>query len=133
MDIRDNLTCLLKTRKQSQLDTGKGQKSVRDYFAPRDNENKPKKFVCKTTQVNLDGCMSVGDLSGDVSTENYWKVVAEKRRIALDEALTENEQLWKLHSTLTEENTQNRKLLEEANSFIEVIKELTQDTETQGE
>ncbi|KAL0851961.1 hypothetical protein ABMA28_000239 [Loxostege sticticalis] len=107
---------------------GKSKKSLKDYFPSRENDSVKKKTCSKTTQVNIEAWVSDGDLSSDVPTESYWKVLAEKRRIALEDALKENERLWIMHETLTKENAHNRHLLDEANSFIEVFKEVVKDT-----
>ncbi|XP_073954827.1 uncharacterized protein [Choristoneura fumiferana] len=102
---------------------GKTKKNLLDYFPPC--ENKSNKMVSKATQVNSTW-ITEEDISSDVPSENFWQTVAEKRRAALAEALDENERLHKLHDSLTEENNKYQALLDEANSFVDVFKELVQ-------
>ncbi|XP_063373020.1 geminin-like [Cydia amplana] len=104
--------------------SGKTKNNLLDYFHPRDSEHRKK--VSKSTQVNSTW-ITEEDISSDVPSEHFWENVAEKRRVALEEALGENERLCKLYESLSIENDQYKTLLEEANSFVEVFKELVQD------
>ncbi|XP_028032187.1 geminin-like [Bombyx mandarina] len=119
-------TTILKSVDKDLL-AGRKKGSIKEYFSPRNIVTK-KKNSSKSIQVNLDKWISENDLCLEVPSETYWKVVAEKRRKALAEALNENEILHKSLSLLTEENLKYKKLLDEANSFIEVCKELMSDT-----
>ncbi|XP_060803155.1 geminin isoform X2 [Amyelois transitella] len=88
-----------------------------------DVEVKRKNLSTKETQANLDTNITVEDLTNPEASEKYWKILAEKRRVALQEALEENEKLHKLIAELKKENLQTKQMLEEANSFIEIVKE----------
>lgn len=57
-----------------------GKKKIFYLFLFRENDSVKKKTCSKTTQVNIEAWVSDGDLSSDVPTESYWKVLAEKRR-----------------------------------------------------
>uniref|UniRef100_A0A1E1WQR7 Geminin n=1 Tax=Pectinophora gossypiella TaxID=13191 RepID=A0A1E1WQR7_PECGO len=78
----------------------------------------------KETQADLHNKISVDDLTNpEGASDTYWKILADKRQVALQEALDENERLRKIIEDLKEENTQIKQMLDEANSFVEVIKE----------
>ncbi|KAL4707811.1 hypothetical protein ACJJTC_001757 [Scirpophaga incertulas] len=89
-----------------------------------DVEIKRKILSTKKTQATFDKKVTVEDLTNpEEASENYWKILAEKRQIALQEALDENEKLYKIIEDLKKENADYKQMLEEANSFIEVVKE----------
>ncbi|CAH0398441.1 unnamed protein product [Chilo suppressalis] len=92
--------------------------------SPIDVEIKRKNISTKETQANLDTKICVDDLTNpEGASEKYWKILAEKRQVALQEALDENQKLLKIIEDLKEENKLTKQMLEEANSFIEVVKE----------
>ncbi|KAG6457124.1 geminin [Manduca sexta] len=99
---------------------------LKDFRYSRDIEN-DKKTMSKSTQANLDRYIWDKELSNEAPSKNFWKVVAEKRRVALSKALSDNEELHKRIDALTEENAQFKDKLDEANSFIEVCKELLEE------
>ncbi|XP_045458681.1 geminin-like [Melitaea cinxia] len=72
--------------------------------------------------------MSDDELCTDLPSEKYWNLVAEKKRIELKDALDENERLHKLKESLLEKNLLYKQMLEEANSFVDVFKEVVSDT-----
>ncbi|CAB3236739.1 unnamed protein product [Arctia plantaginis] len=87
-------------------------------------EVKRKNSSTKETQANLDSKITVDDLiNPEGPSEKYWEILAEKRQVALQEALDENEKLRKIIEDLKEENAMFKQMLDEANSFVEVIKE----------
>lgn len=70
----------------------------------------------------------------DLTTENepsdgYWKALAEKRRIALDISLKENEELHEKVNSLEEELTISRNMLEESKNLVELLTEIIQEKE----
>lgn len=60
-------------------------------------------------------------------SEGYWKVLAEKRRVALDLSLKENEELHDKVVSLEEELTIARAMLDESKNLVEVLTEMIQD------
>ncbi|CAH0716056.1 unnamed protein product, partial [Brenthis ino] len=106
---------------------GNRKKYLTDYFSTRNNEPE-KVVVSKSVQVSLGVCMSDENFCSDLPSEKYWNLVAEKKRIELQDALDENERLHKLKESLVKQNTHYKQMLEEANSFIDVFKEVVQDT-----
>lgn len=121
----------LKTLQHTATDTenlvGRPSKSLKHHIA-QDNvinvEIKKKNVSTKETQVNLENKISAEDLTNpDGASERYWHILAEKRQVALQEALDENEKLRKVIEDLKQENVQYKQMLDEANSFVEVIKE----------
>ncbi|XP_077509336.1 geminin DNA replication inhibitor [Amblyomma americanum] len=59
----------------------------------------------------------------------YWRQLAEQRRIALEKALEENEQLQDQVDLLTAENKHLQTLADQALPLAELLKELTGGTE----
>ncbi|XP_023934776.1 geminin [Bicyclus anynana] len=78
----------------------------------------------KETQVNLENKITADDLTNpDGPSTRYWQILAEKRQVALQEMYEENEKLRKMCEDLKQDLVRNQQLLDEANSFVEVIKE----------
>lgn len=62
-------------------------------------------------------------------SEGYWKTLAEKRRIALDVSLKENEELHEKVASLEEELEISRAMVEESKNLVEVLTEMIQETD----
>lgn len=60
-------------------------------------------------------------------SEGYWKQLAEKRRIALDISLKENEELHEKVTSLEEELMISREMLEESKNLVELLTEIIQE------
>lgn len=60
------------------------------------------------------------DLAGP--SENYWQILAERRRIALKDALEENKILSKRVEKLEEENRIQKEMLNETRALVEVLR-----------
>lgn len=54
-------------------------------------------------------------------SENYWEVLAERRRIALEDALEDNRELVERVETLEEENRIYKEMLDESRALVEVL------------
>ncbi|XP_018317904.1 geminin [Mycetomoellerius zeteki] len=65
------------------------------------------------------------DIAGP--SENYWQVLAERRRLALKDTLEENKELTKRNEKLEEENRIYKLMLDEARTLIEVLQEMMGD------
>ncbi|XP_023230276.1 geminin-like [Centruroides sculpturatus] len=61
----------------------------------------------------------------EISAE-YWKILAEERRVALEAALKENEDLRDQIEVLETENSQLREICEEAKRMAEIINDLNE-------
>ncbi|KAF9797383.1 hypothetical protein SFRURICE_005859 [Spodoptera frugiperda] len=124
---RKSLKTLQHTAADRENLVGRPSKSLKHQLSqesPVDVEVKRKNLSTKETQANLDTTITVDDLTNpEGPSEKYWQLLAEKRQVALQEALDENEKLRKIIEDLKEENTLFKQMLEEANSFVEVIKE----------
>ncbi|KDR18404.1 geminin [Zootermopsis nevadensis] len=70
-------------------------------------------------QINSADLMSDGPPS-----ENYWQLLAEKRRIALEESLQENKTLHQKLEILVEEKQLTEQMLEESRNLVDVLKEI---------
>lgn len=94
---------------------------------------KRKKISNKSIQAGSDNKIKAEDLvSEDGPSENYWEVVAERRRIALEETLEENRLLHERIEELEEENRISKQMLEETKSLVEVLTEMVGDQEDTG-
>ncbi|CAK1556401.1 unnamed protein product [Leptosia nina] len=121
----------LKTLQHTATDTenlvGRPSKSLKHQLTQEtlvDVEVKRKNIATKEVQVDIKEKVTADDLTNpEGASEKYWQILAEKRQQALQEALDENEKLRKIIDDLKEENVQYKQMLEEANSFVEVIKE----------
>lgn len=60
-------------------------------------------------------------------SDGYWKALAEKRRIALDISLKENEELHEKVISLEEELVISREMLEESKNLVELLTEIIQE------
>ncbi|KAJ0176749.1 hypothetical protein K1T71_007928 [Dendrolimus kikuchii] len=126
---RKSLKTLQRTATGSENLVGRPTKSLKHQLTqdtPVDVEAKRKilSTQSKETQVDLDSKITEKDLTDpEGASENYWQILADKRQVALQDALDENEKLRKIIDDLKEENAVFKQMLEEANSFIEVIKE----------
>ncbi|EZA56945.1 hypothetical protein X777_02796, partial [Ooceraea biroi] len=66
--------------------------------------------------------IEVNDLiSTDNPSENYWQVLAERRRIALENTLTENKRLEQYVESLEEKLHVYKEMLEETKVVVEVL------------
>lgn len=94
------------------------------------NSDVSKKTITDPTSVEVTVCPSrsvsddtVAMITSDNPSENYWKLLAEERRQALEKALYENEQLWDQLQVLEVENSQLKSCLEEAEKMAEVVRQ----------
>ena len=60
--------------------------------------------------------------SAEPPSENYWQLLAEQRRIALEECLEENRTLHERLQLLEEEKEVAEQMLAESRSLVEVLK-----------
>ncbi|XP_026734792.1 geminin [Trichoplusia ni] len=124
---RKSLKTLQHTASDRENLVGRPSKSLKHQLSqesPIDIEVKRKNLSTKETQANLDGKVTVEDLTNpEGASEKYWEILAGKRQVALQDALEENEKLRKIIEDLKEENVLFKQMLDEANSFVEVIKE----------
>ncbi|XP_011873972.1 PREDICTED: geminin-like isoform X1 [Vollenhovia emeryi] len=71
--------------------------------------------------------IEVEDLTSDEPSENYWQIVAERRRMALVNAIEENEKLAQYIEKLEEENRVYKEMLDVTKTFVEVLQEQIED------
>lgn len=69
------------------------------------------------------------DLTSDEVGENYYEILAEKRRVALEESLTENQELYERIASLETELNDSKAMLEEARALVETLTEMLQEQE----
>lgn len=62
-------------------------------------------------------------------SDGYWKALAEKRRVALDISLKENEELHDKVASLEEELSISRTMLDESRNLVELLTEIIQEQE----
>ncbi|XP_054730644.1 geminin isoform X1 [Anastrepha obliqua] len=74
------------------------------------------------------------DLTSEESPgELYWEHLAEKRRVALDETLSENKRLHERIEGLEAELDTSRQMLSEARNLVEVLTEMLNENEAERE
>ncbi|XP_034182822.1 geminin DNA replication inhibitor isoform X1 [Osmia lignaria lignaria] len=96
---------------------------------PKTEPTKRKKvtFKDKAVQTPRGGKIKieVEDLTSEAGpSENYWEVLAERRRIALEDALEDNRELNDRVEKLQEENRVYKEMLDESRALIEVLQEM---------
>lgn len=108
---------------------------------PGEITEKKRKCMLSTTTTscqtdpdpNLLAQITEEDLTSiDEPREFYWKTLAERRRIALDISLKENEHLHERIIVLEEELTTSRTMLDETKNLVEVLTELLDDNNDSG-
>lgn len=96
---------------------------------PKNEPTKRKKitFKDKAVQTARGGKIKieVEDLTSEAGpSENYWEVLAERRRIALEDALEDNRVLTERVQTLEEEKRIYKEMLDESRALVEVLQEM---------
>lgn len=76
--------------------------------------------------------ITVEDLTTEEGpSEQYWEVLAERRRQALEESLAENMELYEKVNSLEEELSLSKEMLQEAKNLVEVLTEMLQEGEAE--
>ncbi|XP_076277861.1 geminin DNA replication inhibitor isoform X2 [Lasioglossum baleicum] len=96
---------------------------------PKHDTTKRKKATLKDKAVQTARgdkiLIEVEDLTSEAGpSENYWEVLAERRRIALQDALEENKELSDHVEKLEEENRVYKEMLDESRALIEVLQDM---------
>lgn len=73
--------------------------------------------------------VTAADLTSETVGENYWEILAEKRRAALEESLTENQELYERIASLEDELNQSKTWLAESRNLVEVLTEMLEEKE----
>ncbi|GBP61325.1 Geminin [Eumeta japonica] len=123
---RKTLKTLQHTAVENENLVGRGAKNLKHQLSPPpvDVEAKRKNLNHKETQADFINKVTEQDLTNpDGPSEKYWELLAKKRQVALQEALEENKTLQELVDKLKEENAALKQMLEEANSFVEIVKQ----------
>lgn len=69
--------------------------------------------------------------TGELSA-GYWRELAEKRRLALDASLTENQELHEINASLKEQLDVSNQMLDESRNLVEILSEMLEEGETTG-
>ncbi|GLV44897.1 geminin [Carabus blaptoides fortunei] len=117
---------------------GRAHRSGKDILSTKttqsdstESDTKRKKVSNKYVQTGSGVQIDVNDLTSEAGpSENYWEVLAEKRRIALDESLEENQRLHEENETLREENRICKEMLDESKHLVEVLTEMLNENDT---
>ncbi|XP_049792827.1 geminin [Schistocerca nitens] len=109
--------------------SGKDNSKIKNV-SEKDQNLKKKKLCNKSVQTDPEKeLISAEDLtSTEEPSENYWKVLAERRRVALEDALKENELLHQKISILEEEKEVCEAMLEETKTLVDTFKEIINDS-----
>ncbi|XP_014245118.1 geminin [Cimex lectularius] len=74
------------------------------------------------------------DLTSEVEpSKEYWELLAEQRRIALEQALKENEQLHERIAILEEENLKCKAVIEDTQAVITTLTEMLNEEKDENE
>lgn len=87
---------------------------------PEDPENLP---ISGRVDVPPESCDAYSLMANERVPAQYWKELAEQRRIALEKALKENEQLHEKLELLTAENRHLQTIADQALPLAELLKE----------
>lgn len=115
------------------------KEKIIEYTVTKGNLKKKKKVMHRSTQTDKEEYkpkIDIADLtSNEPPSENYWQLLAEKRRIALDECLQENRTLHERLQLLEEEKRVTEQMLEESRDLVEILKEIVagEDQEAQND
>lgn len=110
----------------------------RDIDTPTsaDQLHKKKKCInqeCQTEEnpkaASVDKEIKENDLTSASASEKYWEMLAEKRRVALDETLTENQMLHEQVANLKEELKVSDEMLNETKNLVEILTEMLEEKE----
>lgn len=71
--------------------------------------------------------ITAADLTSENVGEHFWEALAEKRRVALEESLIENQELYEKIANVEDELNQSKQMLEEARSLVEVLTEMLEE------
>ncbi|KAK7864506.1 hypothetical protein R5R35_003119 [Gryllus longicercus] len=106
----------------------KNKSTIENEKKMNENQTKVSLKKKKTTKVssgeNCKKAVTASDLTSEEPSEAYWKQLAETRRVALDEALNENQTLYEKIELLEQENEKAKEMLDEARCLIEVLNEI---------
>ncbi|XP_054290822.1 geminin-like isoform X1 [Macrosteles quadrilineatus] len=91
----------------------------------KNSNSSPKKEKQKVNKVADKKIAIEHDLTSEEGpSEQYWELLAETRRKALEKALIENQQLHEKLQNLTEEKDKYKSLLDEAQMIIDTLNEI---------
>ncbi|XP_065085030.1 geminin isoform X2 [Ochlerotatus camptorhynchus] len=91
-------------------------------------QTSPEKKLSTTVKPKI----TVEDLTSEEGpSEQYWEVLAERRRMALEESLAENMELYDKVNGLEEELSLSKEMLQEAQNLVEILTEMLQEGEAE--
>ncbi|XP_041986982.1 geminin-like isoform X2 [Aricia agestis] len=99
------------------------KKLLTDYFPSSPLRKEMIEKIIQTDEV----VRLLDEIISESPPDDYWCKMAEKKRVELEEALAENERLFKIKDALLQQNKYYKMMLEEANTFITVFKEVADD------
>ncbi|KAK9503758.1 hypothetical protein O3M35_010249 [Rhynocoris fuscipes] len=85
------------------------------------SEGKSAKKLKISKSLDIKSSKASSDINNDEPGKEYYKILAERRRVALEEALKENEKLHARVKHLEEENEQCNILLNETRQLVETL------------
>ncbi|XP_039292260.1 geminin isoform X2 [Nilaparvata lugens] len=92
-----------------------------------------KKQVKSVSTQQKKKVITVEDLTSQAGpSEHYWETLAERRRVALEKALEENQMLHERVALLEEENEQCKVLLEDSKAVIDTLNEILKETNSEN-
>ncbi|XP_034477488.1 geminin [Drosophila innubila] len=123
-----NLTPTPKYGKRKCVETGTGPSTI---ISKQDADTQTEENSIQEAK-DADKPITAEDLTSECEPgENYYKLLAEQRRAALENSLIENRHLHERIDGLEEEINIMRKELDEANNLVEVLKEICDENESE--
>ncbi|XP_017776644.1 PREDICTED: geminin-like [Nicrophorus vespilloides] len=86
--------------------------------------DKRKKLTHRSVQAGGECSVTADDLTSEETSENYWRLLAEKRKAVLDDSFKEIESLKEKVEALKEENKTCKEMLDESKTLVEVLQEI---------
>jgi len=124
-----NLTPTAKYGKRKCVETGTGPTTT--IISKQDADTQTEETPIQDAK-DADKPITAEDLTSECEPgENYYKLLAEQRRAALENSLIENRHLHERIDGLEEEINIMRKELDEANNLVEVLKEICDENESE--
>lgn len=84
------------------------------------------------TKPDVDDETAVSTASAESLSVGYWRELAEKRRVALDVSLTENQELHEMNKSLRDQLDVSAAMLNESQNLVEILTEMLEEGDAAG-
>uniref|UniRef100_A0A1B0DRB6 Uncharacterized protein n=2 Tax=Phlebotomus papatasi TaxID=29031 RepID=A0A1B0DRB6_PHLPP len=109
---------------------GKQKAELEEEKSGQKKRKQTSQHVQTDSEESCDQQITEADLTSTAGpSQKYWEILAEKRRVALEDALKENEALHEEVKSLKAELDQAHAMLDETNKMVETLSEMIQGNE----